>query len=149
MSTNVDIDSTLSTNNIDIPVSIANTVLSRVATRGQVAAGRRFQAPRRARGVVNIRGARGLVGRLQRDLEAPFNSAPSTRCGRRSMRNRERVMESAPIKVRHQNSKPFGRERGLHLLEQPDERRWAADGSQASCWLLRARDSARDGLSCS
>ena len=33
--------------------------------------------------------------------------------------------------------------------KQLDERRWAADGSQASCWLLRARDGARDGLSCS
>ena len=61
----------------------------------------------------------------------------------------ERITMRAAINFRSLNSKPFARTLVLHLLEQPDQRRSAAGSSPAICWLLRARDSARDGQACS
>ena len=68
---------------------------------------------------------------------------------RRLDRGTQRVAANAAVSVSSLNSKPLASLFVPEMLELPVERLQRPPALPASCWLLRERDGALDGLACS
>jgi hypothetical protein len=85
----------------------------------------------------------GIVGRLEKETDAPRVGAPSTGCTRRLDGYADEVTVRIPVQLRQSNSKESENGRVIQLQQLPDERRCGTAGTPASLCPVSAPHACR------
>lgn len=93
--------------------------------------------------VVVVQGVLGIVGRLEKETDAPRVGAPSTGCTRRLDGYADEVTVRIPVQLRQSNSKESENGRVIQLQQLPDERRCGTAGTPASLCPVSAPHACR------
>lgn len=90
-----------------------------------------------------LQGVLGIVGRLEKETDAPRVGAPSTGCTRRLDGYADEVTVRIPVQLRQSNSKESENGRVIQLQQLPDERRCGTAGTPASLCPVSAPHACR------
>ena len=94
-------------------------------------------------GPCDLQGVLGIVGRLEKETDAPRVGAPSTGCTRRLDGYADEVTVRIPVQLRQSNSKESENGRVIQLQQLPDERRCGTAGTPASLCPVSAPHACR------
>ena len=98
---------------------------------------------------VPVQGVRRLVGRMEFNIGVPLSGALSIARERRLKLCTEAVFRCAQLQTRLQNSKALKNGRYTGFQQPLDERLHGPGAPPACCWMLCARDGARNATTCS
>ena len=90
-----------------------------------------------------LQGVLGIVGRLEKETDAPRVGSPSTGCTRRLDGYADEVTVRIPVQLRQSNSKESENGRVIQLQQLPDERRCGTAGTPASLCPVSAPHACR------